>query len=617
MGKNKKGRNKLKQQAVTTPATSASPKTTAHTYPSISKWTLWGCVAFLAILSILLYAGSFNHDFAYDDLAVVKENRFVQKGFSGIGDILRTQYFEGYDPNTNARAYRPVSMVMYAIEQEYFGLNPRAHHLVNILLYALTAIVLFLALLRLLSNRHWMLAFVTTALFVLHPVHVDVVANIKSRDELVGFLNFCLAMLFLLKDLDQPATWKKLLSFIFFFLALASKENLLTTVACIPLLLYFFRDFTLARAIRRTIPYAAIFILFLIVRASVISGSVQNSSPITFLDNPILAAQNLSERIGTNIYSLGLYLQTLVFPYKLSCDYSYNSIPVTGLSNPLVILYLLLYAALAYVAIKGFRRRTIYSFCILWFFITISIVSSVFIMSSNAYADRFLYTPSLAVCLAVAYALYSLAQLSGNQPARPVFSPARGIAAGILIIIAGLCIVKTISYVPVWKNDITLFRYNLKVNPQNARMHKNYGGEMVRQAMAMRSDTSILRSGDTTTINRLAREGIIELEKAKAIYDRDAIGYIHEANAYILLGNFAEAENNLRSALAIDYNNRFGNMSLGYVLYTTGRYREAAEIWERISPEMRGPGDNYNLYLAYYMLGDQQRANYYKQLSGR
>ena len=614
MGKNKKGRNKLKQNTVTE---GALPKTPTHNYPSISKLTLWGSATLLAALAIILYAGSYNHDFAYDDLAVIKENRFVLQGFGGINDILSTQYFEGYDPNTNARAYRPVSLIMYAIEQEYFGLNPQVHHLVNILMYALTAVVLFLAMLRLLSNRHWLLAFVTTLIFILHPVHVDVVANIKSRDELMGFLNFCFALLFLLKDLDRPATWKKLLSFLFFFLALASKEILLTTIACIPLLLYFFRDYTLGRALRRTLPYAGIFVLFLIIRSSVISGAEENSSPITFLDNPILAAQNLSERIGTNIYALGLYLQTLVFPYKLSCDYSYNSIPVTGLNNPVVLLYLLLYAGLAYVAIKGFKRRNIFSFCILWFFITISIVSSVFIMSSNAYADRFLYTPSLAVSLAAAYALYSLAGLARNQTGIPTFNTGRVIAIGALVIIAGLFIVKTITYVPVWKNDITLFKYNLKVNPQNARMHKNYGGEMVRQAMAMRSDTSIIRSGDTATINRLAREGIIELEKAKAIYNRDAVGYIHEANAYILLGNFSEAENNLRSALAIDYNNRFGNMSLGYVLYSTGRYREAAEIWERIRPELRNQSDNYNLYLAYYMLGDQSRANYYKQLSGR
>ena len=614
MGKNKKSRNKQKPDSATAP----SPiKHASAAYPLIPRNILVGSILLLVFLAVILYANSYGHDYAYDDLAVLKENRFVKKGTDGIGDILRTQYFEGYDPNTNARAYRPVSLITYAFEYEYFGLDPKVHHFVNIFLYALTAVVLFLALLRLLYRHHWLLAFMTTLLFVVHPVHVDVVANIKSRDELLGFLNFCIALLFLLRDLDKPSLANKLLSFIFYFLALASKESLLTTIACLPLVLYFFRDLSWSTILKKCLPYAGIFVLFMLIRASVIGTAEQNSSPITFLDNPILAATSYGERVGTNVIALGLYLQTLVFPYKLSCDYSYNSIPVTGLGNPMVLLYLLVYAGLIFVAVKGFKKKNIFSFCILWFLITISIVSSVFIMSSNAYADRFLYTPSLAVCLAAAFALYKLAGLAGLQNMMPTIRPNMLLAGGLLLVVTALFVMKTINYVPVWKNDMTLFAYNLKVNPQNARMHKNYGGEMVIQAMAMRNDTSVLRSGDTATINRLARNGIVELEKAQAIYNRDAVAYIHAANAHIILGNFPEAEKNLRSALAIDYNNRFGNMSLGYVLYTTARYKEAAEYWERISPEVRNSSDNYNLYLAYFMLGDQQRANYYKQLSGR
>ena len=612
MGKKKKNRNKE------TPAVPANKvATTIPASPILPRRLIIILSLLLAFIAVILYAGSYGHDYAYDDLAVLKENRFVQKGLGGIKDILNTQYFEGYDPNTNARAYRPVSLIMYAVEFEFFGLDPQINHLVNILLYALTSIVLLLALLRMLRNFHWSLAFVTTLLFVVHPVHVDVVANIKSRDELVGFFCFCVSLLFLLKNLDNPSWFKKILSYLFFYLAIASKESLLTTLACIPLILYFFRDFSIGKAARSTLPYAGIFILFLIIRSSVISNAPETSSTMTYLDNPILAAQNMSERVGTNIYALGMYLKTLVFPNKLSCDYSYNSIPVRGLGDPFVLIYLLAYAFLVYIAIKGFRSRNIFSFCILWFLVTISIVSSVFIISSNAYADRFLYTPSLAVCLAAAYALYKITRISREQDFKNKLSMSAWAAMGVLLIIVILFSYKTISYVPVWKNDMTLFAYNLKVNPQNARMHKNYGGEMVRQAMAMRSDTSVKRSGDTATINSLARAGIIELQVAKAIYPKDAVGHIHEANAWILLGNYAEAEQSLRSALEIDYNNRFGNMSLGYVLYTTGRYQEAAAIWERIDPSIRSASDNYNLYLAYLMLGDQQKANYYKQLSGR
>lgn len=615
MGKNKKNRNRDKKStvaAIYTPSTQPKPES----FPVPVRIVFILCLL-VAAWAAFLYAGSYHHDFAYDDLAVIKENRFVQKGTDGISDMMRTQYFEGYDPSSNARAYRPVSLITYAIEYEYFGLNPRVHHLVNILLYSLTAVVLLLVLLKMLRAWHWLLAVATTLLFVVHPVHVDVVANIKSRDELLGFLFFSLALFSLLAHLDAPRWWKKLLSLAFFFLALASKESLIPTVACIPLVLYFFRGMKTPALIRQTLPYAGVFLVFLLIRASVLSGADSTSSQMTYLDNPILAAQNWNERAGTTLYSLGLYLKTLGFPYKLSCDYSYNSIPVTGMDNPAVLLSLAAYVFLGFVAVKGFRKRTIFSFCAWWFFITISIVSSVFIIASNAYADRFLYTPSLAVCLAAAFALYKLAGITQAALPRNPVSGKAGIAGAILLVLLVAASIRTLRYVPVWKNDMTLFAYNLKVNPQNARMHKNYGGEMVRQAMAMRSDTSLARSGDTATINNLARRGIAELQIAKAIYPRDAIGHIHEGNAHILLGNFAEAETSLRNALAIHHSNRFAIMSLGYVLYTTGRYQEAAATWEQIDPSQRSAGDHYNLYLAYMMMGDQSRANYYKQLSGR
>ena len=80
----------------------------------------------------------------YDDSAVVSQNRFVKKGFSGIIDILQTQYFAGYDPHINARAYRPVSLISYAIETELFGTDAKAHHVLSVLIYALTGILLSL-----------------------------------------------------------------------------------------------------------------------------------------------------------------------------------------------------------------------------------------------------------------------------------------------------------------------------------------------------------------------------------------------------------------------------------------------------------------------------------------
>jgi tetratricopeptide (TPR) repeat protein len=94
------------------------------------------------------------------------------------------------------------------------------------------------------------------------------------------------------------------------------------------------------------------------------------------------------------------------------------------------------------------------------------------------------------------------------------------------------------------------------------------------------------------------------------------MGNVHEGDAWVLLGNFDEAERSFRKALSISKDDRVAINSLGGLLFNTGKYLEAAQTWEKIPPEMRTSGDYYNLFIAYQALGDQQKANLYKQLAG-
>ncbi|MES1224559.1 MAG: hypothetical protein ABUT20_54195, partial [Bacteroidota bacterium] len=151
--------------------------------------------------------------------------------------------------------------------------------------------------------------------------------------------------------------------------------------------------------------------------------------------------------------------------------------------------------------------------------------------------------------------------------------------------------------------------YNLKVNPNNARSHKNYGGEMATLAIDMNKDTAKQR--------RWSEQAIRELLKANEIFDGDAVVYIHLGNAYINIRNYTDGEKSLLKALSIDPTNRYAFMSLGYIYYTSRRYKEAADIWERIPPELRSPMDLMNLSSVYHVLGDEQKAQYYKGLSGK
>ena len=151
----------------------------------------------LLLLPIVLYAAALSFGYALDDKLVLSENQYVQKGSKGIRDIFGNESLTGflgkdYDMAVGAR-YRPLSLATFAVEHQIFGVKPGMSHFINILLYALTALLIY----RLLSmfapgnpERKWYLSvpFIAALLFALHPIHTEVVANIKGRDEILALL---------------------------------------------------------------------------------------------------------------------------------------------------------------------------------------------------------------------------------------------------------------------------------------------------------------------------------------------------------------------------------------------------------------------------------------------
>jgi hypothetical protein len=140
----------------------------------------------LAAVCFALYANTLKNGFALDDVMVFKENKIVAKGLSGIAELLSTPHMRGYLVIPND-LYRPLSLVMFAIEYQFFGASPFIGHLVNILLFAGCVIMLFLFLNNFFNGKKTAIAFIGAFVFALHPIHTEVVANMKSSDELFCF----------------------------------------------------------------------------------------------------------------------------------------------------------------------------------------------------------------------------------------------------------------------------------------------------------------------------------------------------------------------------------------------------------------------------------------------
>jgi tetratricopeptide (TPR) repeat protein len=582
----------------------------AHIQESIPTLVKLALAVLLSFLAIAVYAPSIGYDFVYDDDAVVRDNRYVKQGIEGLDEIWSTNYFHGYDQGLAVRAYRPVPLTTLALEYEVWGLNASVNHLFNLLFYALTAFFLLLFLSKLLRDYHPLLPILAALFFVLHPIHIEVVANIKSRDTLLSFLNIVLAAWLLLKHLDNGRKSTLFQSLAFYLVGLFSKEEAITTLALLPLMMYFFRDMEAKKIFIKTMPYAAAVLFFLLIRSSILGG-LNEGITLTYLDNSLLAAEGFAERSASNILVLGYYLLKTVFPHPLISDYSWSTIPLSNWNDWRVHASLAANAALLVVGILGLLRKRLYGYAALHYFITISIFSSLVVTNVNAYNDRFLYSPVLGICLMTAWLVtLVIRQHPSRQPLSAHSLRMNAPPLAVVAILAGLSVYKIASHLPTWKDRYTLFEHDVKLAPNNARMRKNHGGSLTLRALEF-------QESDPEKAKSFARQAIAQLDTALMLYPDLPTGYIHRGNMYIILDKYPEAEESLRSALKYDPDNYFALNSLANVSYRKGEMEAAASYLELI-PKQRMKATDYDLLARIHnRLGNTQQAAEYQRLSGR
>ncbi len=557
----------------------------------------------MAVLAIALYSPSYDYDFVYDDDAVIKDNRYVKDGLNGLGKIWTTSYFQGYDENINARAFRPVPLTTLALEVEIWGLNTKVHHTANILFYGLTAFFLFLFLSKLLRKHHPFIAIAICLLFICHPIHLEVVANIKSRDTMLGFLGLCLSGWLLLKYLDSKKVLPFILSLLFYFMALFSKEEAITSLATIPLMLWFFRDYKIKKIVLTMLPFLGAVVLFLIYRSDIVGG-LNEGVKLTYLDNSLLAANGFAERSASNLLVLGHYLLKTVFPHPLISDYSYSTIPLVNWGDWRVFAALFANLGLLILGIHGFIKRKEYGFGPLFYFAAVSIFTSLVITNVSAYNDRFLYIPVLGICFLLAFGISKLIKPPAKEAPKETaafFFKHNFIPVSIIVILCSLSIYKIESHLPNWKNRYILFAHDLNLAPQNARMRKNHGGSFARLAVSNQTSNPV-------QARQYANQAIEQLEYALSLYNGMGTGHIHLGNMYIILGQYDNAIKSLLNALQLDPNNYFAKSSLGNVYYRQTNYQNSIDILQRIPVHLRKKGDWDLLAKDYDRIGDAVKA---------
>jgi protein O-mannosyl-transferase len=434
----------------------------------------------LVALAFLLYASSLSYQYILDDQMVITENQYTQKGFSGLYDIFTHDSFEGYFKNLNnpleGGRYRPLSVATFAIEIGLFGKNhPGISHFINVLLYGLIVVLVYRVLLYFFPSQKqnkWYrgIPFIAALIYLVHPLHVEVVANIKGRDELLALAGSFLALYasFRYAENEQKKWWWA--SGLFLFLAMLAKENAITFLAVIPLSLWFVYKLPVNKILIAVVPLALAFMAFVILRYEALGYVVSTGKPITdLINNPFLHA-TLNEKYATIFLTLGWYLKLLLLPHPLSADYYPYHVPLVSWSDWRVIFSLAVYLLLGLLAILNLKQRKWYAYWILYFLLTLSIVSNLFISVGTFMNERFMFMPSVSMSVALAFLVAYFLNSPGETKVNWRFVPGILIA---LVIIVGFGLLSFIR-IPDWKNALALNTSAVRVSPNSARANLFY-----------------------------------------------------------------------------------------------------------------------------------------------
>jgi protein O-mannosyl-transferase len=459
------------------------------------KWA-----ALLFILAFLQYANTINHQYAWDDDIVILQNHRVQKGLAAIPGHFEFRTRENFEDFTG---YRPVTMTSFSIDVALFDLNPKAGHLINILLFALLCVVLFRTMRHLFPNYHAAFAFFITLLYIVHPLHVEAVANIKSRDEILALLFALLSLQFFIKHY-RSGKWAQLgLSAFFLLLGALSKEGALTFFAIIPMTVVILLEGDWRRKLTGLIKFPLILLIILGVFFLLTGAPPGTPTPVAtkgFLESQTLGncmAVEIADpwqRIGNVSFLFGKNVEKFFYPKDLVYFSGYNMYPIkdwTADRIPLAISFMIPVVMLAFsMAFWSRAKPFIYGFWFFFFTVIIYLQWPRFLLADTI-ADRYMFIPSVGLCILTIYALYQLLGLDpGQNPLEAIRSKARQISKSIKVRSIAFCAVLLITTLnltsltftrnQVWKDNLTLFSHDLPYLENCARAHYYYASELAK-----------------------------------------------------------------------------------------------------------------------------------------
>ena len=539
----------------------------------------------LALLTTALYAPVRHHDFlSYDDAGYVTGNRIVRQGWSREGVIWAFT-------TTEQANWHPLTWLSHMTDVELFGLDAGAHHLVNALLHTANAILL-LALIFSLTGELWPSAFVA-ALFAVHPLHVESVAWVSERKDILSSLFALLTALVYVRAARRGSAGRSIATPMFFALALLAKPMPVT----LPFLLLLLDWWPLGRwsphagaprpsgrAMFGVLPPARLWIekaplLLLSVMSSAVAFRAQSAAGAVQSGTIV----SLPVRLANAAISCVAYLAQTFVPRGFSIFYPHTF----EMPEPWRwVAAVLLLALLVFLALRRSRRQPSFIVGVLWYLGMLVPVLGLVQVGLASRADRYTYLPLTGIFIALAWA--------GRDLGRRFPHIHRPLAAVALAGVLG-CAAAAAGYLRSWSDDETIFRHALTVTEQNdvalaqlglaAMNRKDWGAaeRELRAALQLAPGVAVVHANLGIVLGATDRpqEAIDELRTAVALKPSDAQSHYNLGKALADSGQLEESTLSYQEALRLNPDSSDAANNIGQNLALQGKIAEARSWFSR------------------------------------
>jgi tetratricopeptide (TPR) repeat protein len=556
------------------------------------------CFALVAI-TWLVFGQTLRHDFvSYDDHVYIQDNPIVRNGLSAEGLIWAFTH-------KHASNWHPLTTLSHMVDCQFFGLNAGGHHFSNVLLHSIAVVLLFLVLQRM-TGAFWQSAFVAS-LFAIHPLHVESVAWVSERKDVLSAVFFMLTLGAYARYVRTPSFGRYLAIALFFALGLMSKPMLVT----MPFVLLLLDYWPLHRFDTKSSSWSWLVLekvpLFALSAASCVVTIFAQKTAVSSLEE-----LPFSFRISNAVVTYVAYLWQMLWPTKLAVFYPhpYGRLPLgqilltAGLLVMITVFVLVLRRNHPYVVTGWF-----------WYLVMLLPVIGIIQVGVQARADRYTYLPHIGLYLALTWTAVDLTAFLRRR--REII----GFAATALIGLLSWCAWKQTGY---WKNSEALWTHTLAVTSNNSVAHNNLGLLRMQEgraddaiahyqeALRIRSERAETRNspanaliynnlGNAMLTKGLPDQAIAYYNRALAIRPDYGDGHYNLGCALLKKGEADEAIAQWQKALVIQPQDGEIYTSLGNAFLSKGLMREAIAHYQRaveVAPEDAGAWNNMAWVLA-------------------